>query len=309
MDSNRPAPHPNDPVCPEMKLGLGTVQFGLDYGISNTTGQPAPDDVASILDLAQKAGIRVLDTAATYGTSEEVLGHVLPPKSDFRIVSKLPITPPSGENSNWSRWCRSSLQVSLDRLNRSQLDGYLAHRPAWLLSPDGDRFYRALASLKDQGHVEKIGASVYTVEEALELVRRYDLDLLQVPLSIADQRFLADGVLGKLRARGIEIHARSVFLQGLLLMNLDTLPVHFEPARPTLAAFRSFCRESGVSALKAAISFAIGQTDTDVVLVGVNRRRDLAEILDSLHNPVPAIDWRRFAIENIDIVNPSLWPE
>jgi aryl-alcohol dehydrogenase-like predicted oxidoreductase len=207
-----------------MQLGLGTVQFGGDYGVSNPGGRTPPDEVARILALAEREDIGLLDTAALYGDSEAVLGGALRRGHKFRIVSKTLKFDAARISQADASALRAGFENSLRRLRQDRLYGLLVHAAADLLRPGGELLWAALNELKREGLVEKIGVSVYTGEDIEAILLRFRPDLVQLPLSVLDQRLIAGGQLARLKAQAVEIHARSIFLQGLLLMEDAELP-------------------------------------------------------------------------------------
>jgi len=191
------------------KIALGTVQFGLDYGIINHSGQVSIDEVKNILDYAKDKGIDTLDTAARYGNSEQVLGEV--GVNNYRIITK---TTPL---KNGVDGVIKGLHQSLDNLNIGQVDGLLIHNINDVKDKRfGDLFHK-LNELKEEGLINKIGFSTYTPDQVDFLLENFDFDLIQVPFNIFDNRLIQGGQLKALKKKKIEIHARSVFLQGLLL--------------------------------------------------------------------------------------------
>jgi aryl-alcohol dehydrogenase-like predicted oxidoreductase len=292
-----------------MKIGLGTTQFGLDYGISNRSGQVDEREVREIIAVAERAGVRVVDTAAAYGDAEGRLGRALAPDHRFRIVTKLPRLPEELKAPATDGWARTAFAASLARLDAVAVYGLLIHRVGDLLGPRGPQLWSTLESLRSEGAVEMIGASIYTARDLDSLLERYPLQLVQVPLNVFDQRLLESGHLARLKAAGIEVHARSVFLQGLLLMDPDALgDRYFDPARTPLTAFQSAARAAGRTPLQAAVSFAVSIDEVDAAVVGVTEAAQFAEILAAAE-PTLARDWYRpFALEDERILDPSLWP-
>jgi aryl-alcohol dehydrogenase-like predicted oxidoreductase len=205
------------------RIVLGTVQFGLPYGIANQNGQVSRSETAAILDHAWSAGLDTLDTAIAYGESEQRLGEINVEK--WRVITKLSAIP---ENcSDVTSWAQKSLLSSLERLRIPKLYGMLLHRSKDLLGPHGDSLYNALLAGKDQGFVEKIGVSIYDPKELDSLPTKFKFDLVQAPYNIIDRRLALSGWLTKLHQAGTEIHVRSVFLQGLLLMKAEKKPLIF----------------------------------------------------------------------------------
>lgn len=284
---------------PSLKLGLGTVQFGVSYGVSNTAGQTSPQDAAAVLRLAARAGIRVLDTAAGYGTSEAVLGESLP-AGDWRIVTKTAALKSPADVA-------AGLAESLRRLRRPSVEGLLVHQADDLLGPEGPGVYRELLRAKEGGLTRLVGASVYTSAQIDALLARYRLDLVQVPLNVLDQRLLADGRLAKLKDAGVEVHARSAFLQGALLMDPAALPPHLVRARDRFQAFRRAAAEHSMAPLEAALAFVISVPEVDTVVCGVEGPRHFSQLLAAAERRTTAADWKVLAFSDETVLNPALW--
>ncbi len=286
-----------------MKLGLGTVQFGLDYGITNPQGQVPPDEVGEILRLAAQAGIDLLDTAAQYGESESVLGQAIPSGAPFRIVTKTPSFNTAAITSVQVEAMETTLAQSLQRLNHAAVYGWLLHQVDDLFSDGGDRLLDALYGARDNGQVEKIGVSVYTGAQIDRVLQIFTPDIVQLPINLLDQRLIHSGHLARLKSLGVEIHARSLFLQGVLL-NPSEAPAWMGDA---LDAYAAWLARETIPPLQAALSFAAGLPEIDVALVGVCSRAQLREILDAFQR-IGRYDFSRFACADERVVNPALWP-
>ncbi|MHA1535958.1 MAG: aldo/keto reductase [Alphaproteobacteria bacterium] len=286
------------------RLGLGTVQLGLDYGATNRTGQPGPKTGRAIIDRACGAGIRLFDTAPAYGTSEALLGKALPDASDIRIVSKLP--PLTGDAG---AFVRGAIEATLSRLGRDRIYALLVHNPRDILGPRGEALADAMRAVQRQGLVEKIGVSIYHPIEIDRICRVMTPDIVQLPLSPIDQRAARSGVLRRLKDEGVEIHARSIFLQGILLAPAASLPAHFAPAAEAVGAFERAAEKSGIGKLRACLAFALAQPEIDRVIVGVNTTAELEEVLEAAVAPTPAgFSFAEFACDNDDILDPNRWP-
>jgi aryl-alcohol dehydrogenase-like predicted oxidoreductase len=287
------------------KLGLGSAQFGFDYGISNRSGQTPPQEVERILCTASRVGITTLDTAAAYGVSEEVIGALLPMRDHpFEIVSKLSAIGSEGSPEQLSAMVFKSLR----RLNQKSIYALLMHSTNDLLSPAGKELFAELQSLKHQKLVSKIGASVYEAAEIDALLERYDLELVQIPLNVFDQRLLHSGHLEKLKRRGVEVHARSVFLQGLLLMTPEELPPPLVRQAKNLRSFLSRCQQNEVSPACAALSFVLEQPLVDKVICGVNDESQLFELIAICKTPMPdASSLNDLACHDTSLIDPRTW--
>jgi len=290
-----------------MELGLGTVQFGLDYGVSNARGRTPEPEVRRILELAAGGGVRVLDTAAAYGESEAVLGRCLPREHGFRLVTKTVPLRESRGSAAAPGLVREGFLRSLELLGRDAVHGLLAHHAADLLGPGGDAVYAVLAGLRQEGLVRKIGLSVYTGADIDAALARFDCDLVQVPANVLDQRLLSGGQLARLQARGVEVHLRSVFLQGLLLMDPAAAPAFFAPIRPRLAAWRQVLDQRGLTPAQGALAFA-RSLDVEVVLAGVESAAQLAaNLADFAAASAADLDFAAFALDDETFLNPGKW--
>lgn len=291
-----------------MRLGLGTVQFGADYGISNAYGRSSVQEVASVLAYADHVGIDVLDTAAAYGDSEAVLGNVLRPGHRFRVVTKISALDPSLDAFQRARSVRETLCASLDRLGMKSVYGTLMHRALDVAGSIGAHMAEVLQELKQEGFARKVGISVYGADGLEAVLANFMPDIVQLPSNAIDQRLLRSGWLARLDAMGVEIHLRSAFLQGLLLMPADRRHSAFGCYKEELERFDRFCTKRGLTPLEAALGY-VRQVPGDVVIVGVTRRDELEEIVRAMEaDNVPTLDeYSELASDDEGLVNPSKW--
>lgn len=273
------------------KIGLGTVQFGIPYGISNNSGQTTPEEVTRILEIAKANGIQILDTASAYGNAEKVLGRN--DLSSFKIVSKFM---PPGDGSAIS----DQLQKSLDDLGVPALYGYLAHRPADLA--ENLHQWDELKSLKEEGKIQKIGFSLNRPEELDKLLDQNVVpDIIQAPFNYFDRRF-RDRMIS-LKQDGCEIHTRSAFLQGLFFMDIRKLDSFFDEVVPMLEHL-----QKNVKNLPGALlNFVLEKPFVDCVIIGVENRKQFIENLES----IPMLERLPDLEQNISesILTPSNWPK
>lgn len=292
-----------------MKIGLGTVQFGLDYGVSNFGGQTSFSEAEEILKVAAEKRLRVLDTAGAYGNSEEVIGQLLCAKHDFKIVTKISKKPDTLVDIN--NWISQAVTTSLHKLRQESVYGILMHSASDLLDPHfGNEIYETLLTLKQAGIAERIGASIYDATQIDELTSIYSLDLLQVPVNIFDQRLISSGHLARLKSHGVEIHARSVFLQGLLLMDWRTAPEYFKPYLDHLAHYQTAVKAANLSLTAAALGFALSQAHIDQVICGVNdstQLRELLHISENLPTERQLGSLLAFSSDEPGLINPATW--
>lgn len=290
-----------------MRLGLGTVQFGLDYGVANQEGRAEENEVRRILALAADEGMDVLDTAAAYGESEAVLGRCLPRPISFRVVTKTRPLRERADATAAGRWIRDGFERSLRRLALDRVETLLVHHVADLTGTEGSEVLKALVDLKRCGCVAKIGVSAYGGADIDAAIAIHDFDLVQLPLNVLDQRLVASGQLRRLKDRGLEIHVRSVFLQGLLLMAPASVPAYFAPIRARLEAWSRALEERGLTPLQGAFAF-VRALDVDVVLVGVDSAAQLAANQQAFLTAADCdLDFASFAVNEEAFINPSRW--
>jgi aryl-alcohol dehydrogenase-like predicted oxidoreductase len=291
-----------------LRLGIGTAQFGFPYGISNAFGKPGPEEVTRIIDVAQLGGIKIIDTAHEYGDSEAVLGHCLEKHSNFNIVTKtLPLRKSHVTHSDVERML-AAFHLSLGRLRQPSIYALLVHHAGDLLAEDGERLMDALSILKTRRLVQRVGVSVYDQQELDAVIERFPVDIVQLPFSIIDQRLLANGSLASLKLAGVEVHARSIFLQGLLLMEPDNLAEHFLAAQDALRRLRSYSHERGQTPLETALHFVAGREEIDCAIIGVSRHEELEEIIAASRTNSAVEDYSGFALDDEAILNPARWP-
>ena len=273
------------------KIGLGSVQFGMPYGVSNNHGQTTSEEVIKILSCANKSGITLIDTASAYGNAEEILGYNN--LSSFKISSKFI---PHEENHSIG----IQLKTSLEKLSVDRLYGYLAHRPLSLI--DNPKQWKELLSLKEENKVEKIGFSLNEPRELdLLLSKGMIPDLIQVPYNYFDNRF--KDILIDLKDKGCEIHTRSSFLQGLFFSDIQRLPSFFDEVKKDIAELQiNFADNLSGVLLKYVLSLGF----VDVVIVGVENEEQLKNNLRKI-NATHHLPPKDFNFSDL-VLMPSNWP-
>ncbi len=285
-----------------MKLALGTVQFGTEYGIANQHGIIPFSDVKEILSYSSDNGIHTLDTAVAYGNAEEILGKI--GVNDWELITKLPAVPQECEDIK--TWARSSILDSISKLNTDKLFGLLLHKPEMLFSEQGKELYQTLLDLKQQKFINKIGVSVYDPSELHTLLDNFDIDIVQAPFNIFDHRLVTSGWLNSLSSMGIEVHVRSVFLQGLLLMNSEQRPDKFKLWEKNWQLYERWLKKYKLTALQACLGFVTAYSEINKIIIGVDSLKHLKEIISAYNTKIDteSID---FNSEDINLLNPSKW--
>ena len=285
------------------KLALGSANFGLDYGVANSSGKISSNELADILLYAKKACIEIIDTAQAYGDSEARIGSLCD-DNKFNFVTKIGV-----ELTNGSRDqnLTNSVKQSCRRLNQSRLYAVMLHRPEVLLGDRGREVVRDLYKLKEEGVVSKVGVSIYSPEILTAISGVVKLDIVQVPFNLFDQQILSSGWSDKLKSAGVEIHTRSVFLQGLLLLQRSGVPEYFIKYWPDLFnAWYEFLNYNRADALKVALKFALHQDWIDKIVVGVDSVSQLDAIIEIEKSSEP-IDFPILCCNDPNLINPSKW--
>jgi aryl-alcohol dehydrogenase-like predicted oxidoreductase len=284
------------------RLALGTAQFGLPYGIANMSGQVNQVEVEAILTEAWEAGVDTLDTAIAYGNSEERLGAI--GVDQWKLVSKLPEIPENCKDV--TGWVENMVTGSLARLKIPRLYGLLLHRPEQLLSSQGEALYAALKKLQDQKLVQKIGISIYGPSELDKIGSTYQFDLVQAPLNVLDRRMIDSGWLLRLSNAKTEIHTRSVFLQGLLLMDSEKRPKEFDKWKTSLDRWDRWLIDQEIEPVQACLASIFAQPEVDRIVIGTDSLEHLQGILANTGGLVE-LPPKFLMTEDLDLINPSRW--
>lgn len=283
------------------KLVLGTVQMGLDYGINNTSGKMTSTEAMEVINTAHTAGVEYLDSAAAYGSSEEVIGHYNESykAKRLKIITKL----------MHDQEVSSSVTASLDKLKCDKIDVLLFHSFEHYKSSTQSR--HTLERLLSTSKVGRVGVSVYTNEEAVSLLNDPLVTIVQAPFNLLDNENLRADTFKKLKAAGKEVHTRSVFLQGLFFMVNDKAPTFLKPLFNYLSKLEEIVLNYQLSIGQLALGYALSQEYIDKVLIGVDSHAQLQQNLGLIEQGVP-----REAIEQVsdqinvkdkDYLNPSKW--
>ena len=287
------------------KIALGTAQFGLPYGISNTRGQVNRNELEAIFQVARSANISLLDTAIAYGNSEESIGA-----SDslgFEIVTKLP--PLSGAETSVSQWVQFQVANSLTKLKRNSVYGLLLHNPSDLLGPYGDELLTSLENLKRDGVIQKFGISIYSPNEldSLTAYKPHFLpDIVQTPLNIFDRSIESSGWLTRLFDMNVEIHARSVFLQGLLMQTATERSTAFNNWSSMFTEFESWINAQQLNPLAACLGHVLSYPEVAKIILGVTSANELKQIIAALstnHLRAP----QSLQSLDVDLIQPMNW--
>lgn len=285
------------------KLALGTVQFGLNYGVANKSGQIKFSVAKDIIQLAKEEKIDLIDTAIAYGESEKVIGKI--GISDFKIVTKLPDIPK--ECSNIESWINNQVNNCLKRLQAKSIYGLLVHHTKNLSGKKGEVIINTLKKLKSRKLIKKLGVSIYDPAELDRLMSLMEIDIVQAPLNIIDRRLEVSGWLSKLNKNGIEVHTRSTFLQGLLLMSRTKIPSKFNQWSKIWDSWAQELEKNNLDAASVCLSYPLSLPEVSRVIIGVDNLDQFKSLILASNSNLKKKDWSFMKSFNLKLINPSNW--
>jgi len=297
----------------ENKLVLGTAQLGLDYGIANKIGKPEENKAFEIMKYAVENGINYFDTAYSYGNSEIIIGKYLnfhkKYKNKVNIITKMPSLKEEKLDEKNMNDC---FFESLYKLEQKSLYCYMIH-DFKDIENNCDEIGKFFLKLKENGYIKKIGVSVYDENQIVFILKYFDFDLIQLPISIFDQRFIADNFLQKLKRKNIEIHARSVFLQGLMFLNKNALPIKLSKFKDYTNKLNIISSKFKFSKEEIALLFVNAITEIDKIVIGIEKIGQLqrnVKILSkskSFNKIKSFINFKDIFIKDTNIIDPREW--
>ena len=296
---------------PGIPLVLGTAQLGMDYGIANREGRPSMAQALDMVRTAWEGGIRCFDTARAYGESEEALGAcfrnlgILTGQDPVAVISKLS---PSVELSDMDQ-VLGELEGTLARLRLSRLRALMLHRESQLEQSEG-RIARIAARLKKEDKITHFGVSVYSPEMAIKALKMDEIDVVQLPFNVFDQRAHDQGVFRVAGEMGKTVFIRSVYLQGLLLMAPERVAGEMAFSRGPLKRFRDACRDSEISPKALALAFVAQKAPDAMIVVGSETADQVKENVTLYGNAIKTDlpDLGFLSSHDQKLINPSLWP-
>ena len=255
------------------KLSLGTVQFGLNYGIANISGQPTQDEVNKIVNYVIDNGITCFDTAQAYGDSEIVLGQTIESKENIFLISKL-------KSEKFQNNSIENVLYSLQNLGKKSLFGLLLHDSTLLYSWK-EKNSEDIKILKEKELIKYFGVSIYTSEDFDLAIKNDDITFIQIPFSVFDLRAIHEKWFERAKEKGKLIFIRSIFLQGLLLMNINEVPEKLTKAKQHLEIFEQFAFELNMSKSELALSFVETIAKNSILLFGCDTLEQAKENIKS----------------------------
>jgi hypothetical protein len=257
------------------KIIIGSANFNQIYGIKKNFIKKS--EITKLLNLALKNKIKTIDTSPLYNNSEKIIG--LLNNNRFKIISKIPKPPKNIKRENIKKWLKQSVMVSLKNLKLKKFECLLLHNANSLLSKNGDEIYKCIRSMKISGFTNKIGVSIYDFHVLDKILKKFKFNLIQAPFNILDQRLVEKGWLKKLKKRKIEVHARSIFLQGILLLKHNQLPKKLIKLSKNLKIWENWLKKNKFNSMQLCLSYVLNQRQLDGIVVGCNNTNQLKQIL------------------------------
>ena len=276
---------------PRAKLGLAAAQFGLDYAVANPRGRSPETEVGDILQIAARSGVSVLDTVLA-GRTERVLGELTPRPCPFRVIIK------TARCDRGPDAIEAEARASLGRLGLERAYALVVEQAGDLFSAHGQAMWDRMKALRDEGLVDRIGVSVYASDDPVGVARRFRPDIMQAPASLLDQRLIVNGALAEMAEMGIEVHLRSIFLQGLLFLPPDRSSSLPQQTSRGLSRVRRMIAEGRSDPLQAALGFALARPEASAVIVGVTTAAELLAVAAAASSPPPELDWNEMALDD-----------
>lgn len=289
------------------RLCIGTVQFGMDYGVQGGT-RPAVEDAVRMLDYATQNGVDAIDTAAAYGTAEDVVGEFLSrktlPRDAVQVISKFGTNIFEGASAaGYAERLRAAAEKSLKRIRSEYLDAYICHVPT---AAGDSAIIEAMAALKESGLARHVGFSVYDPDQTLACLEADVVDFVQAPFSFLDRRMETSGALAAAGAKGVDLHTRSAFVQGLMLMDAEKIPERLAATRPVIGDLEAACAEAGLSRRALALAFVKANPNVSHLVFGVDNIEQLKEIVADFGRPVDSGAVKSLA-DKFSAVDPAIF--
>ena len=292
-----------------MKIGIGTAQLGMKYGVTNNSKKLDLDNFKKILSLSLKNNISIIDTANSYGDSIKKIGYTISQnkfRNKFKIISKVSDLRKVKKSNIYSH-IFDNISFSSKKMKVKSLEGILIHDIKDLESKKSTEIFNSFIKLKKKKLVKKIGFSAYKISDVLKYIKKYNFDFIQFPLNVFDQRILDKKIQKKLRFFKIELHVRSIFLQGLLLLSKKELPNNFRN-RHIIKRWHKFLNDNSLDAITTCINFIKHNNIYSKVIIGFHDYQQFEDVVKnfSIKKNIN-LNFKKLAIKDESIINPSNW--
>ena len=285
------------------RIALGAAQFGMGYGVANENGQPSLYEVEQVLNTARLNGVGFIDTAKAYGDSEEILGSFN--LDTFEVGTKIHLN----NSEEVTEYLLKGIKDSCKKLNKDRLNCVLLHDINDLKRADAKIVVDSLVELKETGLVKSVGVSIYAPNDLDLVFSLFVPDIIQGPYNLLDKRLKYSGWLRKIKELGVEFHARSVFLQGLLILEKDARPIYFRKWENALENIDRLAKKNGLTKQELALGFVLKEKDVDRLIMGVDSEEQLSQLL-KIEKKMSDLEINFTDINNtndLDLIEPRRW--
>ena len=283
------------------KLVLGTAQFSKGYGITNKKSTNN-EEIKKILNYAKDISLKRIDTATSYGDSEKLIGEYN--NSEFLISTKV-LCPNKISNFDKDTFSKK-FDNSLNKSKTKNFETLFVHNANEFINDKKKVFFSHLQELKESGKIKKIGVSVYEPQEVYKLIELYNIDTIQIPLNLFDQRFLENEIYNFIQNSNIEVHIRSVFLQGILLSEFSELPKSFYQWKDYFKYYDDWVKLNKINKITACLNFVYDKFKDSLIIIGVNSLDNLKQIIEN-YIRFSLINSESLKVKNSKLTDPRKW--
>ncbi len=287
------------------KLILGGAQIGTNYGISNNKTQTISNS-KKLIDLCETNNIKIIDTAIEYKTPNKIINYI-GLKKNFKIISKIPHLKKSQSIKKYIKELDNKIYSNLLKYNKKKFEALLVHNSRDIQKKNGYLIYNKILDYKKNNLTKKIGISVYDKNSCLDILNKYDFDIVQLPINIFNHSFLVEKFLNKMKSKNIEIHARSIFFQGLIFINPENLNPYFNKVKNKFFDFHQDCNYDRIEKINQCIKFLDNIPQIDKYIIGFNNDIHLNEFLNIKPKKYNLLNFKKYMIKEKKFTNPSQW--
>ena len=284
------------------KLCFGTANFVNNYGILKKKNNFPQKKIKNILELLKKNKINNIDTAISYKNVEKKIGHFN--LKSFSIFTKLPKLPK--KCIDIKKWSLMNINYSLNNLNKKRLPGVFIHHSEDLIGKNKIKLYEALIFLKRKKLINKIGVSIYNFNTLDKILNEFKIDMIQVPFNILDRRLITKNYLNKIKKKKIQIHVRSIFLQGILLTNIKKMPKKFLKWKNLFKAWHTWLERNRLSKLQACLNFILSFKQIDLIIFGACSKTQIEQIINTVNRSTKLYP-KNIISNNLQLIDPRQW--
>ena len=284
------------------RIILGSANFDHIYGVKKNIIKK--NEIKKLFDLAFKKKVRTIDTSPTYSHSEKIIGVLN--NNRFKIISKIPKLPKNIKKKNIQKWLNTIVTTSLKNLKIKKFECLLVHNSESLLTKNGSEIYKSIKNIKTKGLTKKIGVSIYDFDVLEKILNKFKFNLIQAPFNVLDQRLVEKERLIKLKKQNIEVHVRSIFLQGILLLKKNLLSKELKSFNKELIVWKNWLKKNKLNALQVCLLHVLNHNKLDGIVVGCDSKNQLSEIL-KVKKIKNNISLAGLNIRNKKLIDPRKW--